>query len=315
MLCLQFNLRRPLWQDIELRKVIIALFDFDYINKSFLYGDEERLVSYFNNQEHLRAAPGPAKGKVRELLLEMARKHNDPAKGIIHVQREAFTRGPYELGTDRQGKRYSIDDRVVAAAKRLDELGWIYDAKKGVRIKDGRALKLEMLVDKKWPAALHFCETLQRVGINASPANLSPLETLGRKKNFNFDMTSGWLDGRKAPGRELARNFLSADAHVKGSGNLLGLKNPAVDELFETLATSASKETVSVYAKTLDRILTSNWYVVPLTWPVNSCAVYWDYLKLPEVYCSGLWVQYNVGYWWFDQKRYDEIQNAIKTGK
>jgi microcin C transport system substrate-binding protein len=316
MLCLQFNLRRPIWQDIELRKVIISLFDFDYINKSFLYGSEERIVSYFNNQKHLRAAPGPAKGKVRELLLDMARKHNDSSKGIIHVQREAFTRGPYELGTDPQGRRYPIDDRVVAAAKRLDELGWIYDKKEGVRMKEGHPLKLEMLVDKKWPAALHYCETLQRVGIKAAPANLSPMETQGRKKNFNFDMTFGWLDGRKAPGRELAKCFLSSDADTKGSANLMGLKNPAVDELFETLATSASKQTVSIYAKALDRILTSNWYVVPLTWPVNSCAVYWDYLKRPEVYCSGLWVKYNImGYWWIDKARYDEIKDAIKAGK
>ena len=114
----------------------------------------------------------------------------------------------------------------------------------------------------------------------------------------------------------MARNFLSSDADVKGSANVLGLKKPAVDELFETLATSASKETVSIYAKAVDRVLSSGWYVVPMTWPRSSCAVYWDYLKQPEVYCSGLWVQYNImGSWWIDQERYDEIKRAIKEGK
>ncbi|MDP7024652.1 MAG: ABC transporter substrate-binding protein [Kiritimatiellia bacterium] len=314
MFCLPFNLRRPIWQDIELRKVIISLFDFDYINKTFKYGDHDRLISYFNNQKHLRAASGPATGKVLELLTELAKKHNDPAAGIFHVRPEAFTRGPYELGTDPHGQRYPIDERIVAAATRLDELGWAYDKKAGVRIKNGVPLNLEIIHDA--PETFYFCETLSRVGIKATPAKLSPLEQQGRMKSFNFDMTAGWYDGRKAPGREMARNFLSSDADVKGSANVMGLKNPAVDELFETLATSASKETVSIYAKALDRVLSSGWYVVPLTWPRSSSAVYWDYLKQPEVYCSGLWVQYNImAHWWIDQARYDEIKRAIKEGK
>jgi microcin C transport system substrate-binding protein len=314
MFCLPFNLRRPIWQDIELRKVIISLYDFDYINKTFKYGDSDRIVSYFNNQKHLRAESGPATGKVRALLTELANKHNDPAAGIFHVPLEALDRGPYELGTDPHGKRYPIDERIVAAATRLDELGWAYDKKAGVRMKKGVPLKLEIISDD--PVTFYFCETLSRVGINASTAKLSPLEQQGRLKHFNFDMTAGWFDGRKAPGREMAKNFLSSDADVKGSANVMGLKNPAVDELFETLTTSASKETVSIYAKAVDRVLSSGWYVVPLTWPRSSCAVYWDYLKQPEVYCSGLWAQYNImGHWWIDQERYDEIKRAIKEGK
>ncbi|MDE0838434.1 MAG: ABC transporter substrate-binding protein [Kiritimatiellae bacterium] len=314
MLCLPFNLRRSIWRDIELRKVIISLYDFDYISKTFQYGDRERIVSYFNNQKHLRASSGPATGKVLELLTELAYKHNDPTNGIVHVRPEALARGPYELGTDSQGKRYPIEDRIVAAGKRLDELGWTYNRKAGVRMKDGVPLKLEIINQEQ--ETFYFCETLCRVGINASLAKLSPLERQGRLKNFNFDMATGWFDGRKAPGREMAKSFLSSDADIKGSANILGLKNPAVDELFKTLATSASKETVSIYAKALDRVLCSGWYVVPLTWPRNSCAVYWDYLKRPEVYCSGLWAQYNImSYWWIDQARYDEIKRAIKAGE
>ena len=314
MLCLPFNLRRPIWQDIELRKVIISLYDSDYISKTFHYGDRERIVSYFNNQKHLRASAGPATGEVLELLKKLARKHNDPAKGIVHVRPEAFARGPYELGTDSQGKRYPIEDLIVAASKRLDELGWTYNRKAGVRMKDGVPLKLEIINNEQ--EIFYFCETLCRVGINATPAKLSSMEQRGRLKNFNFDMATGWFDGRKAPGLEMARSFLSSDADIKGSGNVLGLKNPAVDELFETLATSASKETVSIYAKALDRVLCSGWYVVPLTWPKVSCAVYWDYLKQPEVYCSGLWAEYNImGFWWIDQARYDEIKRAIKEGE
>jgi len=103
MKCLVFNLRKPMFQDIELRKVLISLYDFDFFNRNFTYGREERIVSYFNNQPQLRGAPGPATGDVREILLKLASKYN--TDGIVYVPDAALSRGPYELGQIPNGKR------------------------------------------------------------------------------------------------------------------------------------------------------------------------------------------------------------------
>jgi len=309
MVGLVFNLRKPLFQDRELRKVINSLYDFDYINKNFLFGEDERIVSYFNNQTHLRADKGPAKGKVKALIETLAKKHNKD--GVIHVPLSCIQQGPFELGSDRKtGKRYPIDAILTAASRRLDELGWKWDPKAQVRMKDGVPLQFEIMDGS--PDAFHFIETLQRAGISVTAAKLSPMEEGNRRKNFAFDMCPAWFDGRKAPGRELARNFLADEANVRGSNNVLGLQNPAIDELLETMITSEDREVVSIYSKAFDRIMISQCYIVPKSWPTKDYVIYWSYLKRPKTYCPGLWTTYNVqGFWWIDMDEYRRIKKAI----
>ncbi len=311
MKCLSFNLRRPMFQDIELRKVLVSLYDFDYINRNFEYGESVRLVSYFNNQPQLRAGPGPATGRVREILEALAAKHNTASD--IFVPAAALERGPYEMGTDAAGKRLPIETRVHAACRRLDELGWHWDAEQKVRMKNGRKLNMEIFISAS--DMFHYTEVCKMAGINANITELSGLERQSRVRNFAFDCVGGWYDGRKAPGRELARHFLSSEADVKGSKNALGLKNPAVDEVLNIMSSSTDRPTVETYAKVFDRIMCSNWYVIPRTWPTRDHAVFWSYIRGPEKYASGLWAQYNIWwYWWFDQERYDAIKDARHKG-
>ena len=309
MVCAVFNLRKPLFQDRELRKVITSLYDFDYINKNFFYGENERLVSYFNNRPELRGDKGPAKGKVKALIEKLAKKHNK--KGVTHVPLSCIQQGPFELGTNRKtGKRYPIDAIITAANRRLDELGWKWDPKAQVRMKDGVPLQFEIMLNR--PEIFHFSETLQRAGISVTVAKLSSLEYTSRRKNFAFDMCIGWFDGRKAPGCDLARNFFANEADVRGSRNVIGLKNPAIDELLDTMITSEDREVVSIYSKAFDRIMISQCYVVPLSWPTMDYVIYWSYLKRPKNYCYALWANWNViGFWWIDMDEYRRIKKEI----
>ena len=152
-------------------------------------------------------------------------------------------------------------------------------------------------------------------GIDAQITTLSGLERQNRVRNFAFDCMGGWYDGRKAPGRELARHFLSSEADIKGSKNVLGLKNPAVDEVLDIMARSTDRQTVETYAKVFDRIMCSNWYVIPRYWPTRDHTVFWTYIRGPEHYATGLWTHYNIWwYWWFDQERYDAIKDARAKG-
>ena len=311
MKCMIFNLRRPLFQDVEMRKVLISLYDFEFLNRNFFYGDEERIVSYFNNQPQLRAAAGPATGRVREVLTALAKKHN--RADMVYVPDEALERGPYELGTDAAGKRLPIEAVVHAACLRLDKMGWHWNKEQNVRMKNGRKLKLEIMMDG--PEVFHFTEICRLAGIDAQMAKLSPLEQQSRRRNCMFDCAGGWFDGRKAPGRELARNFMSSEADIKGSANTMGLQNPAIDEVLDVLSAAEDRVTVETYAKVFDRIMCSNWYVLPRSWVLRDHAVHWTYLRQPEQYASGLWALYNIWwYWWFDEDRYQAIQDAQTKG-
>ena len=312
MKCLSFNLRRPMFQDIELRKVLVSLYDFDYINRNFAYGEAFRLVSYFHNQPQLRAAPGPATGPVREILKALAARHNTARD--TYVPDAALQRGPYEMGTDAEGTLLPIETRVYAACERLDELGWRWDPKEKVRMKDGRKLSFEIFIGGS--DMFHYTEVCKMAGIDANITTLSGLERNNRLRNRAYDCMGGWYDGRKAPGRELARHFLSSEADIKGSKNVLGLKNPAVDEVLDIMSRSTDRQTLETYSKVFDRIMCSNWYVIPRYWPTRDHGVYWSYLRRPETYASGLWTHYNIWwYWWFDEERYTTIQEARKKGE
>lgn len=311
MKCMVFNLRKPLFQDIELRKVLVSLYDFDYINRNFEYGENVRLVSYFNNQPQLRASAGPATGRIRELLLALAARHN--TADTTYVPEAALDRGPYELGTDATGNRLPIETRVYAAARRLDELGWLWDSRQGARVKEGRKLSFEILLEDD--DMFHYTEICKLAGIDARISMLSGLERQSRIRNFQYDCMGGWFDGRKAPGRELARHFMSSEADVKGSVNRSGLKNPAIDEVLDMVSTTEDRETLETYCKVFDRIMCSNWYVLPRTWPTRDHAVYWASLRGPETYVTGLWAYYNIRwFWWFDETRQKAIEAARASG-
>ena len=317
MFGLVFNLRNPLFQDIRIRRVITSLYDTDYINRNVYYGHNERLVSYFHKQRRIRATTGPATGKVRDILLDLAGRFNDPENGTVHVPEEAFTRGPYQIGTDADGNLIPIEDRMQAANLYLDSIGWAWDPALKARRKGKQLLRFEIVQESEaGEEAMRIVEVLQQVGIDATITRASPLEYTNRRKSFRFDMISGWFDGRHAPGHELARNFLSKEADVRGSANIMGLKNPAVDEVLNILTGIEDREKMEVYARVFDRIMCANIYVLPATWPKHDIGCYWAYLKQPKKYCSGLWYVYNVqAYWWVDKEAKRAIEKAKAEGK
>jgi len=160
----------------------------------------------------------------------------------------------------------------------------------------------------------HFTQILSMAGIKASAATLSPLEQQGRYKNFRFDMAHVWYDGRYAPGRELARNFLSEEADIRGSANLMGLKNPAVDEVLHILMGLHDYDETGIYGRVFDRIMMANWYVVPKLWPRHDFGAYWNTMSRPEKYCSGLWFPYNVmWFWWHDEQKAARLEQAMEA--
>ena len=302
-----FNLRQPLLKDIRIRRVIASLFDFDTINKNVFYGTRFRLVSYFHQQPRIRASSGPAQGKVREELLRLADKYNLSGNNFIPM--EALTRGPYEIGTDSKGKRIPIEERVIAANLYLDQMGWKWDAKIGARRKGDKSLAIELLGESDWLP--FFVDRLAQAGIKATIIKAGAVEMKNRLKSFRFDMMNGWFDGRRAPGRELARHLLSERADIRGSTARMGLKNPAVDDVLNQLMAVTQRSEMEVLAKVFDRIMVANTYLVPGVWPEKDLGCYSSKLRGPEKYCSGLWFYYNVTrFWWIDPDRAKELKKA-----
>lgn len=314
MQCIAFNMRRPMFQDRRLRQIIASLYDFEFINRNFYEGTQFRLNSYFHLQPHLRAQAGPATGRVREILLDLAARYNDPETGVIHVPIEALEVGRYDPGQDAYGNPVPISVRIEAANRELDRLGWKWDPQLQARRRGDEILTFEVM-DSVDLGIYHFVETLEQVGIKAVASKLSNLEKTNRMRAFRFDLVHDWYDGRFAPGRELARNFLSGEADVSGSHNMMGLKNPAIDEVLEVLMASKDYQDVGVYARVFDRIMTANCYAIPKNWPREDRGIYWNSLSRPETYCSGLWLYHNIlWFWWEDPERRERLEAAMQQG-
>ena len=68
-----FNTRRPIFADWRVRDALIHAFNFEFVNQTLNGGALPRRTSYFANSA-LAMQPGPAEGRVRELLEPFARQ-------------------------------------------------------------------------------------------------------------------------------------------------------------------------------------------------------------------------------------------------
>ena len=83
-----FNIRRPVFQDVELRRAIAYAFDFEWSNRNLFYGQYARTKSFFSNSD-LAATELPSKEELA-LLEPLARQ--DTGRGVHADLRAAVDR-------------------------------------------------------------------------------------------------------------------------------------------------------------------------------------------------------------------------------
>ena len=93
--------------------------------------------------------------------------------------------------------------------------------------------------------------------------------TAMRVDDFDFDLTSIRVPGSEAPGSELKDRFSSASAGTPGSGNLMGVRDPAVDALVASASAATTRPELVARLRALDRVLRFGHYFVP-AWFSNS---------------------------------------------
>jgi peptide/nickel transport system substrate-binding protein len=96
-----------------------------------------------------------------------------------------------------------------------------------------------------------------------------------RLSTFDFDMIQWTWPASASPGNEQVGRWDSSNAERKGSLNYAGVKSPAVDAVLKTLLSARERADFVASVRTLDRLLISGFYVVPLyylpeTWLARS---------------------------------------------
>jgi microcin C transport system substrate-binding protein len=294
-----FNTRRTIFSDPKVREALGYAFDFEWSNKQFAFGSYKRTKSYFENSE--LASAGLPSGRELEILEQYRGKVPD----------EVFTAEFTLPTTDGSG---NLRENLSKAKNLLAAAGWKI-GKNGLLEKDGRAFTFEILSNsetfERWIGPL--VANLKKLGIQAALRNVDTAQYQNRMDNFDFDMTISTFAQSLSPGNE-QRDFWGSDkADVKGSRNVIGIRNPVVDDIIRQIISAKDRAELIALCHALDRVLLWNYYVIP-QWHYGAFRVaYWDKFGRP-----GVTPKYGLGVpdtWWYDAEKAAKIAEKVQPDK
>jgi len=284
------NLRRPQFKDIRVRKALDLAMDYEWMNRQFFYGQYKRTYSYFNNSE-LAGTGMPSADELA--LLEPLRKLLDSA---------VFGPAPVQPNTDAPG---SLRANLLEARALLEQAGWHYQDGT-LRDAKGEPFIFEILEDGPSLSRIigAYVRNLGKLGIQVNQRTADHALVQKRMDEFDFDMTSQRFPDFSIPGNELVDIFGSNAADVKGSNNVWGLKDSAVDKLVDVLVAAKSRKDLVAAARALDRVLMHKYIVVPHWYGPTHRIAYRNRFGIPKV--MPLYYQANsyvVSSWWEESPR------------
>ncbi|WP_028693852.1 extracellular solute-binding protein [Pseudomonas cremoricolorata] len=264
-----FNLRRPIFQDIRVREALSQLFDFEWTNKQLFNGAYKRTNSYFENSDMAaRGAPSDAERAILE-----------PLRGKIPER--ALTTAFSTPVTDASGM---IREQQRTAYHLLQEAGWKIVDDKMVDAQ-GKPVTIEFLLAQPdiERVLLPFKRNLAELGIDLVIRRVDVSQFITRIRLRDFDMMIGSFPQSSSPGNEQREYWSSVSADNPGSRNYIGLRDPAIDQLVESLINADSRQSLIEHAHALDRALLWGFYVIP-NWYISTYRVaYWNHIGHPEV--------------------------------
>ena len=121
-----------------------------------------------------------------------------------------------------------------------------------------------------------FIRNLGTLGIDATLRLVDPVQYRARRDGFDFDITIDRFNFSSTPGDSLRSFFSSQAAALKGSNNLAGIADPAVDALIDAIIAAASRPALVTACRALDRrhprrpLLDSEWYKARTGSPIGT---------------------------------------------
>ncbi len=298
------NTRKEIFKSRKVRAAFAMVLDFEWSNKNLFYGQYTRNENYFDNNPEMKAK-GVPEGNVKKILLDLKKKYPKA------IPKTALTK---PVGTPGQG--IPIDKNIAIAKKLLTSAGWKV-GKNGFREKDGKPLKIEILLVS--PAFNRITEpyknNLGKIGVDASVKVVQVAEYEKRLRSFNFDMIVASFPQSRSPGNEQRYMWGSEAAKMEGTRNYIGIENPAIDELIEEIVKAKTRKELVDNIQAMDRILTHQFYMVPHWYIAYDRVVYWNKFSRPKINASQSPVLNNfIEWWWWDKAKVKKLEAARAAG-
>jgi microcin C transport system substrate-binding protein len=288
------NTRREKFKDRRLREALIYAFDFEWTNKNIMYGSYDRTHSVFQNSDMMaNGKPGP-----EELALL------EPFRG--RVPDEVFGDPFVPPVSDGSGQDRRLLRRAGAL---LQEAGWTIKNGKRTNAK-GERISIEFLIDEPTfqPHHMPFIKNLATVGIDATLRVVDPVQFRRRVDDFDFDLSVQRFSFSTTPGDSLRSYFTSQASAIKGSQNLAGMAEPAIDALVEKIIAAETRADLVVACRALDRVIRAGRYWIPHWNKASHWLAYWDLYSRPPVkprFARGV-----LETWWYDRDKAAKIERA-----
>jgi len=289
-----FNTRRPLFQDWRVRAALIHAFNFEFINRTLNDGVYPRRSSYFSNSE-LGMRPGPAEGKVLELLDPF---RADLLPGAIEG---------YALPSSDGSARNRANLRKAVGL--LEEAGW--QIRDGVlRDAQGEAFTFTFTVSTSGSAgsiahedvANLYADALTRLGIETRIDLVDSTEYKARQTDYNYDVIVNLWGLSLSPGNEQLLYWGASGVETPGTRNYMGMNSPAAEAMIARMLNAADGAEFIAAVRALDRILMSGRYVVPFWYADTSYLAHDASLHFPDTLpVYGDWVGFLPDVWWVER--------------
>jgi microcin C transport system substrate-binding protein len=290
------NARRDKFRDPKVREALIYAFDFEWTNKTIMYGAYARTVSPFQNSDMV--AEGPPSPQELKLL--------EPFRG--QVPDEVFGQPFVPPVSDGSGQDRSL---LRKAQQLLHEAGLpIKDGKR--MLPNGEVFTIEFLLDEPsfQPHHATFIKNLGLLGFEAGIRQIDAVQYRARVESFDFDITTERLSMSATPGDSVRPYFSSQAAATKGSYNLAGIASPAIDALIEKIIGAETRVDLTNACRALDRVFRAGRYWVPQWYRTTHPIAYWDEFSHPEKlprYAQGVGAPDN---WWYDAAKAARLEQA-----
>ena len=288
------NTRRDKFKDRRVREALNYAFDFEWTNKTIMYGSYERVYSVYQN------SPMMAVGKPSPEELALL----EPFRG--KVPDEVFGEPFVPPVSDASGQDRAL---LRKASALLQEAGFaIKDGKR--MMPKGEQLTIEFLIDQPsfQPHHMPFIKNLGILGIEATLRVVDPVQYSKRADEFDFDLTSRRFSMSSTPGEGLKSLFSSQAAATKGTRNLAGVADPVIDALLDKIAAAETRPELHVACRALDRVFRAGRYWISGWHKPTHWIAYWDVFGRPPTkprYGRGV-----TDTWWYDREKAAKLDQA-----
>ena len=112
------------------------------------------------------------------------------------------------------------------------------------------------------PHHMPFIENFNTLGIDATIPIVDPVQMENRRNDFDYEVVIERFGFR--PRRNLLRSFFSSQAgSLKGSQNLAGIADPAIDAMIQKVIAANSRPELVTACRALDRLIRAGRYSIP----------------------------------------------------